>query len=251
MRVLKVVAEGLTTSFRYPHFMQGVHPTFEMPPPTTIYGHICSAAGDWVDPAGLEFAYHFTYAAQFDDVEHIHVVTRATGRLPGTSLPKALDGVVNPFKRSMLFRPRLVLYLNKPEWEPLFQSPKYAVVLGRSQDLFTYTSVSTVELEWSSSAYFEHTLAPYGIALRGAPGYVVLMPRLLDYNNARQPTFARYLVLKRRVRSDGPDGLWYVEGIANESDFWTDPSSPEDNGAHLGLLFHTFVGEYDDNPILA
>lgn len=58
MQVLKVVVEGLTTSFRYPHFVQGVQPTFEMPPPATIYGHICSALGEWVDPKGVTFAYH-------------------------------------------------------------------------------------------------------------------------------------------------------------------------------------------------
>ena len=28
MKVLKIVAEGLTTSFRYPHFMQQIHPSF-------------------------------------------------------------------------------------------------------------------------------------------------------------------------------------------------------------------------------
>jgi len=45
MRVLKVVAEGPITSFRYPHFMQQIHPSFQMPPPATIYGHISSALG--------------------------------------------------------------------------------------------------------------------------------------------------------------------------------------------------------------
>ncbi len=60
MRVLKVVLEGITTSFRYPHFMMGVQPSFPMPPPATIYGHICSALGEWIDPKGLAFAYHFT-----------------------------------------------------------------------------------------------------------------------------------------------------------------------------------------------
>ena len=43
LELVKVVAEGLITSFRYPHFMWQKQPTFEMPPPATIYGHICSA----------------------------------------------------------------------------------------------------------------------------------------------------------------------------------------------------------------
>ncbi len=248
MLALKVVAEGITTSFRYPHFMQGVQPTFEMPPPATIYGHVCSALGEWFDPEGVQFAYHFTYATQFDDVEHVHIVSGSSGTLPGTRTPKALEGAVNPFKRGILFRPKLVLYLNKPEWESAFRSPRYAVTLGRSQDLFSYTSVGVVELAQSNAAYFEHTLAPYSMALRGTPGYVVLMPRFLDCANLRAPTFARYVVLHRRVHSG--ELLRFCEGRSQDS-YWVDPSTAADHSAHLGLLFHSFVGEYDDSPVLA
>jgi len=248
MRVLKVVAEGLTTSFRYPHFMQGVHPTFEMPPPATIYGHVCSALGEWVSPEGVEFAYHFTHHGSFDDVEHVHVLVPSRGEVPGTALPKVLEGAVNPFKRTLLFRPRLVLYLNRPEWEAAFRSPRYAVVLGRSQDLFTYTSVRVVELARSERAYFEHTLASYRMLLQTGRGYVVLMPRFLDYASGRTPTFTRYVVLNRRVYTT--DFLYFANSLADK-EFWVDPTSGEVNGAHLGLAFHTFVGEYDDEPLMA
>jgi CRISPR-associated protein Cas5t len=248
MRVLKVVAEGLTTSFRYPHFMQAVHPTYEMPPPATIYGHICSALGEWVPPEGIQFAYQFRHQGMFNDMEHVHVLTAGRGKLPGTSLPRALEGAVNPFVRSLLFRPRLVLYINRPEWGAAFRSPHYAVVLGRSQDLFTYTSVRVVELLRAERAYFQHTLAPYSMALQGARGYVVLMPRFLDYENGRSPTFARYLVLKERVRSEE---LLRFTRLPVESQFWVDPESPDEAGSPLGLTFHTFVGEYDDNPLMA
>ena len=87
MRVLKVVAEGITTSFRYPHFMQQIHPTFPMPPPATIYGHICSALGEWVSPEGVRFAYHFTHDGEVEDLEHIIVLSVATGKLKGTDKP--------------------------------------------------------------------------------------------------------------------------------------------------------------------
>ncbi len=247
MEVLKIVAEGLTTSFRYPHFMQGVHPTFEMPPPATIYGHICSALGEWVPPDGIEFAYHFTYQAKFDDVEHIHILTSAGGKLPGTRFPKVADGPVNPFKRTILFQPKLVLYINKPEWADAFISPRYPVVLGRSQDLFTYTRVSRVKLGSVGSAYFEHTLAPYRMALQTGRGYAVLMPRFLDYARGRIPSFARYVVLARRVYTE--DFVKYQEHPVEK--YWVDPESTEEKGALLGLLFHTFVGDYDDQPVMA
>jgi CRISPR-associated protein Cas5t len=245
MRVLKITLEGITTSFRYPHFMQGIHPTFEMPPPATIYGHVCSAVGEWVAPEGLLFAYRFTHAGKFDDVEHVHVLSTSGGKLPGTTLPKVLDGAINPFKRQMLFRPRLTLYLNKPEWEDFFRSPRYPVVLGRSQDLCSYTQVDVIELSRSDEAYFEHTLAPYHANLHTAAGYVATMPRYLDYAQNRRPSFARYVVLNRRVTQ-----LMRFEGLAIP-EFWIDPSAPVTNGKPLGLWFHSFVGAYDDTPRFA
>jgi len=248
MQVLKVVAEGITTSFRYPHFMLGIHPTFELPPPATIYGHICSTLGEWVNPEGVEFAYHFTHQGAFDDVEHIHVLAASTGKLPGTKIPKVIEGTVNPFKRRMFFKPKLVLYLNKPEWESAFKSPYYPVVLGRSQDLFTYTKVEVIDLERHPHAYFEHTLAPYQMMLRMGRGYAALMPRYLDYSNRRQPTFARYIILNRRVEST--EFIKY-DPKSKDSDFCVDPTSSKVGNAHLGLWFHSFIGDYEDTPNLA
>jgi len=246
MQVLKVVAEGLTTSFRYPHFMQGIQPSYEMPPPATIYGHICSALGEWFDPTGVQFAYHFTHQGQCDDVEHIQLLAPEGGKLPGTTLPKVLGGAINPFKRQLFFKPHLTLYLNKPEWETHFRSPHYAVVLGRSQDLFTYTSVSVIELERAERAYFEHTLAPYQASLATASGYVMLMPRFLDYEHHRRPTFARYVILNRRVTQ-----LLQFEGMQAPNDFWIDPTAPRVDGLPLGLWFHTWIGDYADTPQVA
>lgn len=238
MKVLRVEGEGLVTSFRYPHFMQGVQPTFEMPPPATIYGHVCSALGDWFDPAGVLFALRFTFDARFDDIEHTHVLGASTGKLKGTSIPKVLEGAVNPFRRGLLFRPRLTLYLNKPDWEGRFRNPHYPVVLGRSQDLFTYTGVSVVDLEPADHGYFSHTLLPYDFLSRTASGTAVLMPRFVDYSDRRRPAFQRYLVLNRRLHSR--DLLQLTE---ERHSYLIDPGSEEITGDHLALVFHSWVGD--------
>lgn len=238
MRVLKVVAEGLTTSFRYPHFMQGVQPTFRMPPPATIYGHICSALGEWFDPTGVGFAIHFRYLAEFEEIESTHILAPATGRLKGSSLPKVLEGNVNPFRRGILFRPRLVLYLNRPDWLEAFRRPRYPVALGRSQDLFIYREVGITDLLEADAAYFEHTLAPEDFVRRTGVGQVVLMPRYLDVHARREPTFERYLVLQRRVYSRD---LIRYEGEPPLR-FWVDPATPDADGVCLGLLLHRWAG---------
>lgn len=247
MRVLKVVAEGLTTSFRRPHFMHGIQPTFRMPPPATIYGHLCSALGETVSPEGISFAYHFTAQVGFSDIEHTIILATAGGKLEGTTYPKVLEGRVQPFKRELLFQPRLVLYLNHPEWVDAFRSPRYAVVLGRSQDLFTYTSIQEVELQQAKHAYFEHTLLPYDMAVQVGQGITELLPRYLDYEHKRTPTFARYLLLENRVHSNT---FWSFEA-KDQRGFWIDPTSTQVNGTHLGVMFHTFVGEQHETFSLA
>lgn len=247
MRVLKIVAEGVTTSFRYPHFIQGVQPTFEMPPPATIYGHICSALGDLVPPQGIAFAYHFTAQAKVDDVEHVHVLSSSSGKLSGTKLPKVLEGSVNPFKRTLLFQPRLTLYLNRPEWLDAFRSPRYVVVLGRSQDLCSYTQVEVIDLPTSSDVYFEHTLLPYTMATQMRVGIVSLLPRYLDWQRNRKPTFERYLLLQERVFSR--ELLHF--GDATQVEYVYDPQSPVYSGVQRGLIFHRFVEEGDATNSMA
>ncbi|MCU0491501.1 MAG: CRISPR-associated protein Cas5 [Chloroflexaceae bacterium] len=246
MQVLKVVVEGVTTSFRYPHFVQGVQPTFEMPPPATIYGHMCSALGEWVEPRGIAFAYHFTYQGRVDDVEHIHVLAASSGKLPGTKLPKVLEGNINPFKRSLLFQPRLTLYINRPEWLPAFRSPRYAVVLGRSQDLCAYTQVEVINLLEANEAYFEHTLLPYRMATQMRAGVVLAMPRYLDTSRNRAPTFERYLLLQERVQSQ--EMLQFGGG---KQTYVVDPQSPAHSGVQRGLVFHRFVEDNDATSSMA
>lgn len=240
MRVLKIVAEGLTTSFRYPHFIMQVQPTFHVPPPATLYGHIASALGEWFDPTGIRFAYHFTYRQKVRELEHTILVGPATGKMAGPErLPKAMEGSVVPFRREVLFMPRLVLYVNQPAWRDAFLSPRYAVALGRSQDLFTYTSVEVVELEQAEEAYFEHTLLPYDLNRHTGRGFAILMPRYIDGAEGRQPTFERYVVVQDRVASTE----FYYFGERPPGRFWIDPESQEEDGLRLGLSFLGFVDD--------
>lgn len=237
MDVLKITLEGATTSFRHPLFMLGAQVSFDMPPPATIYGHICSAMGEWVDPAGLAFAYRFTYAAKLRDMEHIHVLAPARGKLPGTDWPKVLEGNINPFQREILFQPRLTLYLNRPAWTPMFRSPRYAVALGRSQDLCAYTDVRVTTLEKRAEAYVEHTLIPFEHPFKPSQGVVLQMPRWVDPERNRDPAFARYVMVMGRVMSDDERAL-IVGGEVQP--FWVDPESPDVGGRHLGLIFQGF-----------
>ncbi|MHB8626481.1 MAG: CRISPR-associated protein Cas5 [Aggregatilineales bacterium] len=231
--VIKVVVQGAVTSFRYPHFVQGVQPTYEMPPPSTIYGHLCSAVGRLISPDGIRFALHFTYEAKFRDLEHLYLDVPYVQPIP--------------FTRELLFNPHLTLYFDTVDSMDLlrvFREPRYPVILGRSQDLMTYTFVNEVQLINAESAYFEHTLVPAQYAYRFGRTIAVTMARYIDQR--RHPQWGIYAILKDRVV--WPDNESIVMPGDQDESIWVDPDSPErigDDGIsrRLGLVFHTLTGE--------
>lgn len=240
--VIKIEVAGSVTSFCYPHFKQGMQPTFEMPPPATIYGHICSVVGDYVPPDAVEFGYTFTHSGKFIDYkEHLHF---------GDPIQPF------PFDRELLFNPRLTLYVTPVDLIESFRRPHYAVCLGRSQDLMTYTSIRLVELHQTQTGYFEHTLLPSELAPRlGADTIAVTMPRYI--NPRRVSTPGSYAMLRERApwpaARDTAAGRFDDDedeesGLVMETDeqlvLWADPDSPP-HPKHRDLRrliwFHRFV----------
>jgi CRISPR-associated protein Cas5t len=212
LRALRVVAEGPVTSFRYPYFAQGVQPTYPIPPPATVYGHVCSALGGQPPPDTFRMALHFTVAGHFTDYEHTHLF----GQEPKLS----------PFKRDLLFRPRLTLYLDRPDWLDAFRAPRYVVTLGRSQDLMAYRAVEIVTLRRADAAYAEHTLLPLDGPARVENMVALTLPRYLT--PARQVTWGQYALIRERrlARLSGPA--------------WIDPDTSEWRGARRGVFWIAF-----------
>ncbi len=252
--VLTLEMSGAVTSFRYPFFTQGYQPTFEMPPPSTIYGHLCSAYGAYLSPQGWQFGYRFTHSGRFVDYkEHLHF-----------EVPD-INKELKPVDRELLFRPNLLLYIHHPDTSQLEMlrdrliHPHYAVNLGRSQDLMTYHSIQLRELHRAEVGYFEHTLLP----LRAS---TILDRRMIPV------TMPRYIYPRRQVINNGyvmltdialfppnppepdeDDEVHQQTRIAFEADvawlrehLWIDPQSPRHNKypTHQRAIYlHRFVDE--------
>jgi CRISPR-associated protein Cas5t len=206
--ILKVVLEGFTASFRYPHFVQGIHLTYEMPPPATIYGLISAVVGDYFDPQAMRFAIHFCYRAKFEDYEHLHFppadikkkedrafYKQIQARFGTADLPPA----INPFVREMLFEPTLTLYLDQTVLDGIdlmtaFRQPRYPVVLGRSQDLMSIRPPEIINLSAGEPYFVSGTLLSLAEAAQvGGQFYAVTMPRYIS--PARQVEWGQYAVL--------------------------------------------------------
>lgn len=236
--VLKIELAGSVTSFRYPHFTQGYQPTFEMPPPSTIYGHVCSAVGDLIEPQGWQFGYHFTHRGKFVDYkEHLH-----------------FDDPIQPFPfdRELLFDPHLTLYITRLDLEDAFRNPHYTVILGRSQDLMTVRSIKRMELKRAERAFFEHTLLPLEFAPRlNRTSVAVTMPRYID--RRRRVRWGSYAMLLDTAIYPPPIDSAYSDFDEDEEpalqyegdqfDIWIDPevSYPKDRALKRAVWLHSFV----------
>jgi CRISPR-associated protein Cas5t len=227
MLALKIVAEGLVTSFRYPHFVQGVHPTFDMPPPATIYGCVCGVIGELIPPDATRFAYHFSYQAKFVDYEHLHFFGR--------------EAKMNPFRRELLFKPRLTLYLDNIELAPYFRSPRYAVTLGRAQDLMTCQVPEIIELQEAERRFYSGTLLTLpDAAVIGGPSFAVTMPRYID--EQRRPLWGQYGVLPDSPRPPiypAPQEI----AVGGTLERWIDPTAqhPYERGLYRAVVWHTWM----------
>lgn len=250
MEVVKVTLEGITTSFRYPHFLVGRQPAYRMPPPATIYGHICSALGKWITPDLLHFSYCFRYMGRGDDYEHIYKVTVACGRRDKKwGYVKNIELELDPVSREVLLFPELTLYIHAPtildDLVRSFQEPRYAVILGRSQDLATYRNIKRTKLVKASQGYFENTLLPWSFRTRTTAGTSVLMPRFIQPKDRRQVMWERYVMLEHRIFYGAVEEKDVKTMIRYEGDgpIWIDPETPEIKGLKRGIIWHSFAEE--------
>ncbi len=245
---IRVTVEAPVTSFRYPHFLIGRQMTYDMPPPSTIYGHIASALGEPPDPRSFQFGFHFRFAGRCSDLEHQHIIT-AGGKaftFSGKKYPTSIQATVQPHLRDFLFKARLVLYLSRPEWAAAFRSPAFCVILGRSQDLASISAVDEIELEERDGAYFEHTLLPFTYRPFVALGTTTLMPRWIEAPPERQAHFDRFIALHRERlfagSYDNPEQIAVSKRMLSQPEqcrWWVDTDTPFEQGVQRGVVFHS------------
>lgn len=255
IRVLRVKTTAQTTSFRYPRVQVGRLPTFDMPPPATIYGHLAGVLGEWFDPADLQFAYTFQHAGKALDLETIHPIERGSGRATfskrGWTYVVNVQCDANVQRREFLLKPTLTLYLRSTDEHLLnrlqsaFLSPYFGYILGRSQDLATCASSELIELGSSEDAYFSHTLLPFGWRPWVSPGVTVLLPASIDYFRRRSAVQERYLQITHPPLRlfDGTDDVTSRRELP--STFLIDQSEQRDFGGRTlprGLHFWPLRG---------
>jgi CRISPR-associated protein Cas5t len=237
VEALRVTLEGPTASFRYPHFIYGRQPSFGAPPPATLRGLVAAAQGGWEGTAGLEMACAFTFQARADDLETLHIAEAGGGRIPkGSSWPLNLVATPTPFRRETLFFPRLTLYIrgspsHLDRLRRAFLQPRYALTLGRSQDLATVAEAEPVSLDRSAEAYLEPGLYPAAARSFLREGHVVMMPVSVSVPRRDRVRWDRFIVTERRVTVD-----------RQVPELWVDPAAETWRGRRRGVVFLGALG---------
>ena len=164
---------------------------------------------------------------------------RATvGPTPRRGAPDENRRFCDAWDYDFLFGVQMTLYVDNPSLADAFRQPCYAVGIGRSQDLATYTNVAAVELHPASAGYLDNTLLPYEFRLCAGRGIVVTMPRFANRGAGVPPEFDHYVLLRERVyvhHGERPESLasvsdYAVAQLPDETPIWVDPQSEEREG---------------------
>lgn len=182
IRAVRIVLTAYTASFRVPHFV-GHQLTLPVPPLSTIFGLLSAATGKWIMPDEVEWlAYRCTYESKGTDLEAIFTVERAK---PGESARFVTRNVI---QREFLSMPNLTLYL-PPNWENAFRQPRYALLLGRTQDVAGVMSISLTELRPINSGVVSGILLPFElVALNNVSAWLQKLPVAFTDEPQRKPT---------------------------------------------------------------
>lgn len=159
MKVIRVHITGWVSSFRNPLFISGFQPTLALPPLSAIYGLLTAAKGEWVTPHDAAIGYVFRSRGKAVDLETVYEFKGKTK--PNQKEIDLRDVKSNISRRECLVAPELYLYTPDTWLGEAFERPRYPLLLGRSTDLATVTSIDEIELQSVSQTTYQDTLLPF------------------------------------------------------------------------------------------
>lgn len=196
MRAYRVKLSGWTASFRHPQLVTGMQPTLPLPPPSTVYGLVAAAVGEWVDPHTCRLAYVFKHEGKARDLETIY------------QFSKSSDAKSTVIFREWLTDWQLWLYFEQAEWANTFIEPVFPLLLGRQQELAHVESFQpeAIELEQTPTTLYGTTV-PF--PFWSAAGMVMALPLVMSAELPRQAIGVRPWQLVREPIKLQHEDVWH------------------------------------------
>jgi len=205
---VRVVLTAYTASFRVPSFVRH-QLTLPVPPLSTVYGLLSAAAGRLVFPEEVEWlAFRCEAEGRGMDLEAIYQFERR--REDEMPRPKSYPKTRTVIQREFLVFPRLTLYLPS-DWRSVWERPRYALLLGRTQDVAAVEQVAEATLEPVEEGEVEGVLLPRELIFReaGVPCLLYNLPLAFSAEPHRQPLgMGMFGVVTRAFRLRAPGWLW-------------------------------------------
>lgn len=194
MKVYRVELNGWTASFRHPQLVSGTQPTLPLPPPSTIYGLLSSAVGEWINPKNHRIGYVFQFKGRARDLETIY-------QFSNSAYAKS-----NVLWREWLTDWKLWLYLPDEKLAEAFEKPVHPLLLGRQQELAYARNFSEITLQ-STETRLQGTVVPFPFP--GAAGMILALPLVMSQDTPRRPLGIRIWILAHRPSRLRAEGLYH------------------------------------------
>ena len=162
--LLEVQFEGWTATPRMPFILSGNAICMATPSYSLLLGLVGCCLGRPVEPEEVRLGFRYSFDDTAQDVE-----TRQRLVHEGKKI-RAHGKGTDAYTREFHINPKLILWLDRLDWEEFFRYPVGAPALGRSQDLLKIAlkKIRKVEVEPISSAKISGCMLPFNVQLQSA-----------------------------------------------------------------------------------
>lgn len=167
IQVIKIRINSITASFRQPLFISSFHPTYPIPPPSTIFGLLSAAKGEYVSDKDTKIGYIFSTEGMGQDLETIYEINYKKGK---TS--------TNVYLREFLFNVSLDLYVTNLDLIKFLKNPFYPILLGRTNDIATIDEIKVVNIKPLKNGIVRNSLIPNNYQIQN--GTLFKMPIIMS-----------------------------------------------------------------------
>lgn len=188
--LLEVPFEGWTATPRMPYILSGNAICLPTPTYSILLGLVGCCLGRIVNHEEVRIGFQYRFDDIAVDIETRHRLSNSKGKIKASS--KGTDA----YHREFHINPKLILWLDRPDWEEYFRFPIGAPALGQSQDLLKiiWKNIRIIEAEPIPSAIISGCLLPYSPQLN-SPGQLVQLVEAyqenLDIGTGRTATSSR------------------------------------------------------------
>ena len=179
-KLLQIKLEGWTATPRLPFVLSGNALCLPVPTYSILLGLIGCCLGRLVEAREVKVGFRYEYDSINQDIE-----TRQRLEYDGKKVKNHAKGT-DAHTREFHAIPKLIIWLDRLDWENFFRDPVGTPSLGRSQDILKIEDVAIVEVEQVQETTIAGTMIPFVPSLKIGGQLVRLAEAFEEQENVGQ-----------------------------------------------------------------